>query len=160
MPITKDVKLGENVQIYQPELVNLYGCHIGDETKIGAFVEIQEGVTIGKRVKIQAHAFIPEGVSIDDDVFIGPHVCFTNDKYPRSSQNRVLKTKKDWKLDKTIVKKGASIGANATILCGITIGEGAIIGAGSVVTEDVLPWTIVMGNPAKYVRTLSSKKST
>ena len=158
MAIAKDVKLGKNVQIFQPDLVNLYGCVVGEHVKIGAFVEIQKGVTIGNNVKIQAHAFLPEGVTIEDEVFIGPHVCFTNDTYPRATSKGTLKTQKEWKLKKTFVKKGASIGASATILCGITIGEGAIIGAGSVVTKDVPAWTIVYGNPAIVIRKIKEEE--
>lgn len=143
--ITKDVKLGENVKIYQKGLVNLYGCQIGEGSSIAAFVEIGRGVKIGKKVKIQAFVFIPEGVSIEDEVFIGPHVCFTNDKYPSSISS-------DWKVVPTVVKKGASIGANSTIVCGVTIGEGAMVGAGSVVTHDVPPCTMVVGCPARVIR--------
>lgn len=142
--IDPSVSLGKNVQIIHPELVNLYECTIGDNTKIAAFVEIGKGVIIGSNVKIQAFAFIPEGVTIENNCFIGPHVCFTNDKYPQA-ENR------GWRVEKTIVKKGASIGANATILCGITIGEKAIIGAGAVVTRNVPANTTVIGNPARPV---------
>lgn len=150
--VGKDVKLGDNVKIYHPELVNLYGCEIGDECVIGAFVEIRKDVKIGNKVKIQAFAFIPEGVTLEDEVFVGPHVCFTNDKFPRSTNiDGTLQTSSDWEVVRTKVCKRASIGANATIVCGITIGEGAMVGAGSVVTKDVLPRTIVAGNPAKLI---------
>lgn len=145
--ITDDVKLGKNVKIYHPKLVNLYGCEIGDGCSIAAFVEIGKGVRIGKRVKIQAFAFIPEGVIIEDEVFIGPHACFTNDKYP-NLQNPT------WKVVPTKVCKHASIGANTTVLCGVTIGEGAMVGAGSVVTRDVPPRAVVAGNPAKVLKKL------
>jgi len=155
--ITPDVKLGKNVEIYS--FVNLYGCEIGDETKIGAFVEIQRGVKVGKRVKISSHSFICYGVSIEDEVFIGHGVMFINDKYPRSTNpDGNLQTVDDWVLIPTQIKKGASIGSNASILCGITIGERAIIGAGSVVTKDVPPDTIVAGNPARVIRTINPEK--
>ena len=150
--IREDVHLGQDVLIYHPDLVNLYGCEIGDNTKIGAFVEIRSQVKIGKNCKIQAFAFIPEGVTIEDDVFVGPHVCFTNDRYPKATvEGRLTKPGRDWQFEKTLVRRGASIGANSTILCGITIGEGALIAAGSVVTRDVKPHMLVVGNPAKPV---------
>ncbi|MFH1641615.1 MAG: acyltransferase [Nanoarchaeota archaeon] len=147
--ITKDVKIGKDTKIFQPDLVNLYGCEIGDECKIGAFVEIQKGVKIGNRCKIESHAFICEGVTIEDEVFIGHGVRFNNDKYPRATEKGKLKTEKDWGVTPTLVKKGASVGTNATILCGIVIGERSLVGAGSVVTKDVLADTIVYGNPAR-----------
>jgi acetyltransferase-like isoleucine patch superfamily enzyme len=154
-PIAPDVKLGKNVKIHK--LVNLYGCEIGDNTKIGAFVEIQKNARIGKYCKISSHTFICEGVTIEDKVFIGHNVTFINDKYPRSTNNNGdLQTEEDWKVEQTIVKKGASIGSGATILCNVTIGENAIIGAGSVVTKDVPPNTIVAGNPARIFRTIES----
>lgn len=143
--ISADVKIGTNVIIYHPELVNLYGCEIGDGTKIASFVEIGKNVKIGKNCKIEAFAFIPEGVVLEDDVFIGPHVCFTNDRYPKVSKG------KSWDIVKTVVKINASIGANATVICGITIGQDSTVAAGSVVTKDVPPKTLVIGNPAKIV---------
>ncbi|MEN6434450.1 MAG: acyltransferase [Anaerolineaceae bacterium] len=151
--ISSDVKLGENVRVYA--FVNLYGCEIGDESRIGTFVEIQKGAHIGKRVKISSHSFICEGVTIEDNVFIGHGVMFINDKYPRATaQDGNPQTEADWVLIPTRVKKGASIGSNATILCGVTIGEGAIIGAGSVVTKDVPDWMVVAGVPAHIIREL------
>jgi len=152
--IAPDVKLGENVRIYA--FVNLYGCEIGDESRVGTFVEIQKGAHIGKRVKISSHTFICEGVTIEDDVFIGHGVMFINDKYPRATNlNGAPQTEDDWVLQTTLVKKSASIGSNATLLCGVTIGEGAIVGAGSVVTHDVPDWTIAAGNPARVIRKIT-----
>jgi acetyltransferase-like isoleucine patch superfamily enzyme len=149
--IAPDVVLGKDVKIYA--FVNLYGCSIGDESKIGTFVEIQAGATIGKRVKVSSHTFICEGVTIEDNVFIGHGVMFINDRYPRATTPAgELQTPQDWCVVPTVIKKGASIGSNATILCGVTVGEGAIVGAGSVVTKDVPPNTIVAGNPAKVMR--------
>jgi len=151
--IIEKVKLGKNVMIYN--FVNIYGCEIGDNTKVGSYVEIRENVKIGKNCKIQAFAFLPQGVILEDEVFIGPHACFVNDKMPRATVNgRLKEIGEDWKPLTTIVKKGASIGANATILGGITIGENSIVGAGSVVTKDVPPNVIVAGNPAKIIRRL------
>ena len=148
-----NVVMGEDVKIY--DFVNLYGCSIGDRSKVGTFVEIQKGAKIGKRCKISSHTFICEGVEIEDEVFIGHNVTFINDNYPRSTNpNGSMQTDKDWNLLKTKVKKGASIGSSATILGGVTIGDGAIIGAGSVVTKDVPPYTIVAGCPAKILRSL------
>jgi len=152
MPIAEDVILGEGVKIFHPELVNLYGCEISVGCKIGAFVEIRSQVKIGRNVKIQAFAFIPEGVTVEDGVFIGPHVCFTNDKYPRGvNPDGSLMQAGDWEIIPTLVKQGASIGANATVLCGITIGEYAMVGAGAVVTHDVPDYAIVTGVPARVV---------
>lgn len=149
--ITADVRLGTNVKIY--DFVNLYGCAIGENTKIGTFVEIQKGVTIGKNCKISSHTFICEGVMIEDEVFIGHNVTFINDVYPRATEaNGKLQTETDWVCIPTRVKAGASIGSGATLLCGITVGENAIVGAGSVVTKDVPPNTIVAGNPARVLR--------
>lgn len=155
--ISPDVRLGKNVRIYA--FANLYGCEIGDESRIGTFVEIQKGAKIGQRVKISSHSFICEGVTIEDEVFIGHGVMFINDKYPRATTlSGGLQSEADWKCISTLVKRCASIGSNATILCGVTIGEGAIVGAGSVVTRDVPAWTIVAGNPAKLIRKIHDKE--
>lgn len=149
--IAPDVVLGKGVKIYA--FVNLYGCEIGDDSKIGTFVEIQKGARIGKRVKVSSHSFICEGVTIEDEVFVGHGVMFINDKYPRATNpSGGLQTEDDWRCIPTIVKRGASIGSNATILCGVTIGERAIVGAGCVVTHDVPPWTVVAGVPARIIR--------
>lgn len=151
--IAPDVKLGKDVQIYA--FVNLYGCEIGDGTKIGAFVEIQRGAVVGKRCKISSHTFICEGVTIEDECFIGHHVVFINDKLPAAvNADGSLQTTADWKCVPTRVRKRASIGSGAVILCGVTIGEGAIVGAGAVVTKDVPPHTVVAGNPARVLRQL------
>ncbi len=153
--IAPNVVLGQDVKIYA--FVNLYGCIIGDESKIGAFVEIQSGVRVGRRVKISSHSFICEGVTLEDNVFIGHGVMFINDPYPRATTPAgELQTPADWVVIPTVIKQGASIGSNATILCGVTVGEGAIVGAGSVVTKDVPPHTIVAGNPARVLRELKS----
>ena len=146
----KNVKMGKNVQIF--DFVNLYDCEIGDNSRIGAFVEIQKGVKVGKNVKISTHTFICEGVTIEDDVFIGHNVSFINDKYPRATANGQLQTGEDWECIPTLVKRGASVGTSATILCGITIGENAIVGAGSVVTKDVPANNVVVGVPAQILR--------
>jgi UDP-2-acetamido-3-amino-2,3-dideoxy-glucuronate N-acetyltransferase len=151
--IAPDVKVGKDVRIYA--FVNLYGCSIGDESRIGTFVEIQKNVRIGQRCKIQSHTFICEGVTIDDEVFVGHNVNFINDKYPRATgENGGLQTEADWTVLATHVGRGASIGTGAIILGGITIGEGAIIGAGAVVTRDVPPRSVVAGNPARVLRSL------
>lgn len=153
--IAPDVQLGANVRIYA--FVNLYGCSIGDDSRIGTFVEIQKGAKIGKRVKVSSHTFICEGVTIEDNVFIGHGVMFINDKYPRATaSDGAPQTEDDWECVETMVKKGASIGSNATILCGVTIGEGAIVGAGSVVTRDVSSGAIVAGSPARFIRFVDS----
>ena len=150
--INKDVQLGEDVVIFHPDLVNLYGCQIGDGTKIGSFVEIQKGASIGARCKISSHSFICEGVEIEDGVFVGHGVMFINDTYPKAvGEDGELQTEADWQLIRTRVKLRASIGSNATILCGITIGEGALVGAGAVVTKDVPDYAIVSGVPARVV---------
>jgi acetyltransferase-like isoleucine patch superfamily enzyme len=149
--IAPDVKLGQDVRL--SKFINLYGCEVGDQTKIGAFVEIQKNATVGKRCKISSHTFICEGVTIEDNVFIGHGVMFINDSYPRATAaDGKLQTEADWKVERTVVKKGASIGSGATILSNISIGENAIVGAGSVVTKDVPPNCIVAGNPAKLLR--------
>jgi acetyltransferase-like isoleucine patch superfamily enzyme len=149
--ITPDVKLGKDVKL--STFINLYGCEIGDETKIGAFVEIQKNATVGKRCKISSHTFVCEGVTIEDNVFVGHGVTFINDVYPRATtDDGALQTQADWKVEPTVVKKGASIGSGATILCNVTIGERAIVGAGAVVTRDVPPDAIVAGNPARVKR--------
>ena len=149
--IAPDVVLGKDVKVFA--FVNLYGCSIGDESKIGAFVEIQKGAAVGRRCKVSSHTFICEGVTIEDEVFIGHGVMFINDRYPRATgTGGSLQTEADWQVIPTVVKRGASIGSNATILCGVTIGEGAIVGAGSVVTRDVPAGTIVAGNPARLLR--------
>ena len=147
----RDVKFGVGVVVH--EFVNMYGCSIGDYTKIGAFVEIQKGASIGRNCKISSHTFICEGVTIEDDVFVGHNVTFINDRYPHATTvSGQLQTEEDWACIPTLVKRGASIGSSATLLCGITIGENAIVGAGSVVTKDVPPNTIVAGNPAHVLR--------
>ncbi len=149
--IAPDVKLGRDVKIF--DFVNLYGCEIGDESKVGAFVEIQKNARIGRRVKISSHTFICEGVEIEDEAFVGHGVTFINDRYPRSvAADGGLQTEKDWKVVPTIVRRGASIGSGSTILCGVEIGAGAIVGAGSVVTKNVPAGTIVAGNPARVLR--------
>lgn len=155
--IAPDVKLGRDVKIYA--FVNMYGCEIGDESKIGAFVEIQKGARIGTRVKVSSHTFICEGVTIEDEVFIGHGVMFINDKYPRATAaTGELQTEADWVCTPTLIKRQASIGSNATILCGVTVGEGAIVGAGSVVTRDVPPGGVVAGNPARLIRSLQTQE--
>ena len=151
--ITDDVKLGQNVKI--SKFVNLYGCEIGDETKIGAFVEIQKNARIGRRCKISSHTFICEGVTVEDEVFIGHGVTFINDSYPRATTDGQLQTEADWQVETTVIKKGASIGSGATILSKVTVGENAIVGAGSVVTKDVPANTIVAGNTARRLRSLA-----
>jgi acetyltransferase-like isoleucine patch superfamily enzyme len=154
--IAPDVHFGDNVRIFG--FVNLYGCSIGDNTKIGTFVEIQKHARIGANVKVSSHTFICEGVRIEDEVFIGHNVSFINDRFPRAvGEGGTLQTDADWQVIETLVKRGASIGTGSTILCGITIGEGAVVGAGSVVTRDVAPHTIVAGNPAKLLRRLETK---
>ena len=148
--IAADVKLGRDVSIYN--FVNLYGCEIGDGSRIGSFVEIQKGARVGRNCKISSHTFICEGVTIEDEVFVGHNVTFINDKYPRAtSVNGSLQTEADWKVVPTVVKRGASVGSGATVLCGVTIGEQAIVGAGAVVTADVSPGTTVAGNPARAI---------
>ena len=155
--IAADVKLGKDVKVH--DFVNLYGCEIGDESRIGAFVEIQKGARVGKRVKISSHTFICEGVTIEDQVFIGHNVTFTNDPYPRATTPLgETQTDSDWTVIPTTVRRGASIGSGATILCGVEIGEGAIVGAGSMVTKDVPPGAVVVGNPARVLRMLKPQE--
>lgn len=152
MPVAADVKLGAGVKIYQPELVNLYGCTVGSDTRIGAFVEIQKNATVGACCKISSHSFICEGVTIDDGVFVGHGVMFTNDRYPRAvNEDGSLQTEHDWKVVPTRVKQRASIGSNVTIVAGVVIGEAALIGAGAVVTSDVPDYAIVAGVPARVI---------
>ena len=154
--IGSDVKLGKRVRIYA--FTNLYGCEIGDDVKIGTFVEIQKGARVGNRCKISSHSFICEGVDIEDEVFIGRNVTFINDRYPRATNTGgSLQSESDWKCIPTLVKRGASIGSSATLLCGITVGEFAVVGAGSVVTRDVPPFSVVAGNPAKVLKVLPRK---
>jgi acetyltransferase-like isoleucine patch superfamily enzyme len=156
--IAADVKLGRGVQL--GKFINLYGCEIGDDTKIGAFVEIQKNATVGRRCKISTHTFICEGVTIEDNVFVGHGVTFINDSFPRATNVLGdLQTEQDWKVERTLVRRYASIGSGATILSQVTIGEGAIVGAGSVVTRDVPPNSIVAGNPARVLRYISEKTS-
>ena len=151
MPIASGVVLGERVAIFHPDLVNLYGCRIGDDTKIGAFVEIQKNAQVGSRCKISSHTFICEGVTIEDEVFVGHGVMFINDPHPRATSDGQLQTEADWAVVPTFVRRGASIGSGATIMCGITIGEKAMVGAGAVVTRDVAPGETVLGVPARVV---------
>jgi acetyltransferase-like isoleucine patch superfamily enzyme len=154
--IGPNVKLGENVKL--SKFINLYGCEIGDNTKVGAFVEIQKNASVGKNCKVSSHTFVCEGVTIEDGVFIGHSVTFINDSYPRATvEGGQLQTESDWKVEKTVVKKGASIGSGSTILANVVIGENAIIGAGSVVTKDVPADAIVAGNPAKILRYLNKE---
>lgn len=153
--VAPDVKLGQGVKL--SSFINLYGCEIGDETKIGAFVEIQKNASVGRRCKISSHTFVCEGVLIEDNVFVGHGVTFINDTYPRATTSEGgLQTEKDWHVEKTVVKRGVSIGSGATILSNLTIGENAIVGAGAVVIRDVPPNTIVAGNPAKILRSITS----
>jgi len=154
--IAPDVKLGQRVKIFA--FTNLYGCTIGDDVKIGTFVEIQKGARIGSRCKISSHSFICEGVTLEDEVFIGHSVTFINDRFPRATTGKgQLQSEADWTCVPTLVKRGASIGSNSTILCGVTIGEGATVGAGSVVTKDVPPGAVVAGNPARLLKTSAAK---
>lgn len=159
MPIASDVKMGKGVLIRQKDLVNLYGCTIGDQTGIGAFVEIQKNSEVGKRCKISSHTFICEGVLIEDEVFVGHGVMFINDKYPRAAKDGRLLGDADWKVVPTVVKSGASIGSGAVIMCGVTIGERAVIGAGAVVTKDVPPDSIVKGVPARVQKGLQGESA-
>jgi UDP-2-acetamido-3-amino-2,3-dideoxy-glucuronate N-acetyltransferase len=159
MAISADVQLGENVKIFHPDQVNLYGCSIGNETKIGSFVEIQKHAVIGERCKISSHTFVCEGVTIEDEVFIGHGVMFTNDLYPRATtETGGIQTEEDWEMVKTLIKRRASIGSNATILAGITIGQEALIGAGAVVTHSVPDYKIVAGVPARIIGDVRNAK--
>lgn len=157
MPVSDNVEMGEEVKIFQPDLVNLYGCCIGAHTRIGAFVEVQKGARIGQRCKISSHSFICEGVTIEDEVFVGHGVMFTNDRRPQATnEDGSLQTDEDWELEPTVVRRKASIGSHATLLCGITVGEGALIGAGAMVTRDVPERAVVAGVPARVIGFLSS----
>jgi UDP-2-acetamido-3-amino-2,3-dideoxy-glucuronate N-acetyltransferase len=151
MPIASDVRVGARVIIHHPQLVNLYGCAIGDDTRIGTFVEIQKGATIGARCKISSHTFVCEGVTIEDEVFVGHGVMYINDRYPRATADGRPQSEADWAVVPTLVKRGASIGSGVVVLCGLTIGEGALIGAGAVVTADVPDHGLVYGVPARLV---------
>jgi UDP-2-acetamido-3-amino-2,3-dideoxy-glucuronate N-acetyltransferase len=151
MPISEDVRLADGVRIFQPELVNLYGCAVGSETKIGAFVEIQKKAVVGARCKISSHTFICEGVTIEDEVFVGHGVMFINDRYPRATTGGQLQGEDDWEVSPTHIKRGASIGSGAVIMCGVTVGERALIGAGAVVTRDVPDDAIFVGVPARMI---------
>lgn len=156
--ISPDVKLGKDVRL--SKFVNLYGCEIGDETKIGAFVEVQKNAKIGRRCKISSHSFICEGVTIEDYVFIGHGVVFINDTYPRAANaDGTLQTENDWKVERTLIKRGASLGSGSTILSNVTIGENAIVGAGAVVTKDVAANAIVVGNPARFLRSIETRRA-
>jgi acetyltransferase-like isoleucine patch superfamily enzyme len=158
MPISADVKLGERVRIPHPALVNLYGCSVGDDTRIGAFVEVQKNAAVGARCKVSSHTFVCEGVTIEDEVFVGHGVMFTNDRYPRATAGGRPQTEDDWAVVPTLVKRGASIGSGAVILCGLTIGEGALVGAGSVVTRDVPDHALVCGTPARLLGNMQHRE--
>ena len=158
MPIAADVRLGDGVKIFQPDLVNLYGCTIGSDAKIGAFVEIQKNAKIGARCKVSSHTFICEGVTIEDEVFVGHGVMFVNDRMPRATNpDGSPQGEEDWTVEPTRICRRASIGSNATILSGLTVGEGALVGAGAVVTRDVPPYAVVAGSPARVVRMLEQR---
>lgn len=159
MPVSDSVSLGRDVKIFHLSLVNLYGCSIGEGSKIGAFVEIQKGAVIGARCKISSHTFICEGVTIEDEVFIGHGVMFTNDRFPRAANaDGSLQTEADWRVEATRVQRGASIGSNATVIAGVTIGKGAVVGAGAVVTKDVADYAIVAGVPARVIGDVRERK--
>jgi UDP-2-acetamido-3-amino-2,3-dideoxy-glucuronate N-acetyltransferase len=158
MPIAKSVSLGKDVSVFEPDLVNMYGCAIGDETKIGPFVEIQKNATIGARCKISSHTFVCEGVTIEDEVFVGHGVMFINDRFPRAANaDGSLQTEADWSVENTTIRRTASIGSNATIVAGVTIGIGALVGAGAVVTKDVPDHAIVAGVPARVIGDVREK---
>ena len=159
MPVAPDVVLGTGVVIFHRDLVNLYGCRVGADSKIGAFVEVQKGATIGERCKISSHSFVCEGVTIEDEVFVGHGVMFINDRYPRATAAGRLQTEADWHVVPTRVCRGASIGSGATILCGVTIGEGALVGAGAVVTKDVAAGQSVAGVPARVLARQRAEQS-
>lgn len=159
MPVADSVVLADDVKIFHPSLVNLYGCTIGAGTKIGTFVEIQKGASIGRQCKISSHSFVCEGVVIEDEVFVGHGVMFTNDRYPRATNaDGSLQTEADWKVEATLVKRRASIGTGATILCGVTIGEGALVGAGALVNKDVPDHAVVAGVPARVIGDARERK--
>jgi acetyltransferase-like isoleucine patch superfamily enzyme len=159
MPVAQDVRVGRGVKIAHPELVNLYGCAVGEDTRIATFVEIQKNATIGARCKISSHTFICEGVTIEDECFIGHHVCFINDRFPQATaRDGQLQTEADWEVIPTRVCRRASIGSGAVIMCGVTIGEGSLVGAGAVVTQDVRPHHIVAGVPARIVRSTRNEE--
>jgi acetyltransferase-like isoleucine patch superfamily enzyme len=158
MPIADSVVLGKDVKVFQPDLVNLYGCTIGDETKVGAFVEIQKNATVGTRCKISSHTFVCEGVAIEDEVFVGHGVMFINDLFPRATnKDGSLQTEEDWSVEPTTIRRTASIGSNATIVAGVTVGVGALVGAGAVVTKDVPDYAIVAGVPARVIGDVREK---
>lgn len=158
MPIAKSVSLGKDVSIFQPDLVNMYGCTVGDETKIGPFVEIQKNANIGMRCKISSHTFVCEGVNIEDEVFVGHGVMFINDRFPRATNaDGTLQTEEDWNVENTTIRRSASIGSNATIVAGVTVGIGALVGAGAVVTKDVADYAIVAGVPARVIGDVRQK---
>jgi UDP-2-acetamido-3-amino-2,3-dideoxy-glucuronate N-acetyltransferase len=158
MPVSDTVKLGSNVMIMQPTLVNLYGCRIGDDSKIGAFVEIQKNASVGERCKISSHTFICEGVTIEDNVFVGHGVVFINDRLPRATSGNQLQTESDWAVVPTVVRRGASIGSGAVIMCGVTVGENAVVGAGCVVTKDVAADEVVVGIPSRTLRAVHAEE--
>jgi UDP-2-acetamido-3-amino-2,3-dideoxy-glucuronate N-acetyltransferase len=158
MAVAENVRLGKNVAMHHKELINLYGCQIGDDTKIGAFVEIQKNAFIGSGCKISSHTFVCEGVIIEDEVFIGHGVMFINDRYPRATSNGKLQTEEDWKVIETRVKKGASIGSGVVVMCGVTVGEKALIGAGAVITEDIPDFAIAVGVPARVTGDIRQKE--
>jgi UDP-2-acetamido-3-amino-2,3-dideoxy-glucuronate N-acetyltransferase len=158
MALSHNVKLGNNVTIHHPDLVNLYGCQIGDNTKVGAFVEIQKNALIGRECKISSHTFICEGVVIEDEVFVGHGVMFINDRYPRATSKGSLQTEEDWKVIPTLIRKGASIGSGAVIMCGVTVGTNALVGAGAVVTEDIPDFGIAVGVPARMAGDIRQKE--